>query len=44
MAKTKKLPDPPRVEHVEGQQSMFNDQQLWSYKYSKTAPHRSEKR
>ena len=37
MAKTKKLPDPPRTEHVEGQESMFTDQQLWSYRYGKTA-------
>lgn len=36
MAKTKKLPDPPRTEHVEGQESMFTDQQLWSYRYGNT--------
>ncbi len=40
----KKTPQPPRTDHVEGQQSMFTDRQLWSYKYGKAAPHRSEKR
>lgn len=40
----KKTPEPPRTEHVEGQESMFSDQQLWSYRYGKSAPQRSENR
>lgn len=37
MAQVKKLPDPPRVEPIKGQESMFTDSQLWEYKYGSSA-------